>query len=484
MIKWLRNKKTQRFVVIGAACLIIPGFLLFGISLEGLGGAKVAGTVGKKKVSTQTFINHYNALRRELELFHQIDPNLLAAQADFEELTWQRILLVQEAKNRHIKVSNAEVIEWLHTQKVFFNKGESFDTAFYNQVLKQYLRVEPHSFEEDVRDFIALQKVRDNMRGDADITDDKIRELFNLRYALRDIDYLTFLPNEISEVPEVKENELEQYYNWVKDRLLSPEMIQVFTVVLPDGATAPGDGDVLHDLIHTSGTRTPFFGRNDAIPNIGIASELSQAIFALSNPGDHTQWLTHNGKQYLFELILKQTQAPMSLEDARNILVNDLTQKKKSKALKDKANEFYTSAKENGFVAAAEGLGKAIAALDAYEPDQIIPNIGQIPGISKTLGELANTEFSQPIRIQSGYAIFNIRHIGAPIEPLWESKKDELKKELRFNYEVEVFEKNISSLFDKLNVNTKAMQALFPKKYEILAQQQAATSSPNPIPSN
>ncbi|MFT5206442.1 MAG: hypothetical protein ACI9CF_000180 [Candidatus Omnitrophota bacterium] len=482
MIKWLRHKKTQRFVVIGAACLIIPGFLLFGVSLDGLGGSKVAGSIGKKKVSTQAFIDNYNALRRELELFHQIDPNLLSAQADFEELTWQRILLVHEAKNRNIKISNTEVIEWLQTQKVFFNKGESFDPAFYDQVLKQYLRVEPRSFEEDVRDFMALQKVRDNMRGDADITDDKIRELFNSRFVLRDIDYLTFLSTEISEVPEVTDEELEQYYDWIKDRLLSPEMIQVSIVVLPDGVTAPADGDVLHELIHDTGSRTPFFGRNDAIPNIGIAPELSQAIFALSNPGDHTEWLAHDGKQYLFELIIKQKQAPMSLDDARNILINDLTQKKKSKALKDEANQFYTSAKEKGFESAADDLGKTITALDGYQPDQEINGIGQIPGINKALSELAYNEISQPIRIQSGYALFNIRRIGDPIESLWDSKKDELQKELKFNYEVEVFEANITSLFEKLSVNTKAMQGLFPKKYELLAQQQAAVSGPNPIP--
>jgi hypothetical protein len=182
MMKALRKNYKTIFWIL--AVLIIPPFVWWGAgSYSEKGKApSYAGTIGKIKVSFNEYRAVYLDLSRSLgELFgSQLPENLL------QELTWTRLLLIQEAKNRGIKVSDQEVRARIE-QFSHFQKGGHFDPVSYQQALGDRARV----FEEGIRQELLLQKLRETTTAGVSLTEEETRseytkenEKIQISYAL------------------------------------------------------------------------------------------------------------------------------------------------------------------------------------------------------------------------------------------------------------------------------------------------------------
>lgn len=465
MIKFLRHPKVQRRIIIGAACLIVPGFIFFGISVDNLGGNALAGRIGNKKIKVDEFVRNYQALSRELELFHGLGRAQTAG-ADYEELTWQRILLVHAARQRNIKVSDEELASWLRHQNAFIDRDGNFDVKLYKALINGRYGINPKRFENDLREFLMLQKVRDAFREDVAVSESEIRDLFQKTYAPRDFDYLIVTKESLDTPSVITDEELHQYYEWMQGGLLHPESVRI-KIAAFEGAPdqAPADPAA---YLESDGRVTPFLSREDALPGIGFSEPLTQAAFALTAPGERSGWISDGEKSYVIELIEKQEQKPMSFEDAKNILTERLTSLKVRKDLAALADKLITEAKDTSLTEASQKHNLALRQAKGWFEGTYIDGAGEVGALKEAIKNLSPNEIGNPVPFSKGFLIVQIKSIGIVDQKLWDEKKEELKLELRFEKELDVYESSMRDLQLSLQINKETMQRLFPSKYKAI----------------
>jgi len=199
-----KNYKTIFWIL---AILIIPPFVWWGAgsSSEKEKAPSYAGSIGKTKVSLNEYRAVYFDLSRSLgELFGSQPPeNLL------RELTWTRLLLIQEAKNRGVKVTDQEVRARVE-QFSHFQKGGHFDAVSYQQALGDRARV----FEEGIRQELLLQKLQETATGGVSVSEEETRSEYTKENEKIQMAYVL-----ISEETQKKQEEARQKANQLHQEL-------------------------------------------------------------------------------------------------------------------------------------------------------------------------------------------------------------------------------------------------------------------------
>lgn len=463
MLSYLRHKTIQRILFLALCVLVIPGFVFLSISHDSSAANGTAGTLGNRKIKVQEYVRNFEAMRRELEIFGGVDLSKLNSSVDLETLAWQRILLVQGAKEAGIRVSDEEIIAWIQEQPVFQENGV-FSEERYKLLLDRYLKIDAKRFEDESREYLSLQRYRDQIRGTYQPTDAELRERFHLLYGPRQLEYVLFTTDDIAASAATPE-ELQAMYDRLAGRLYSQESVQVRFLTLPLGATPAADDKADAALWDTEAVRTPFLAREDSLPGIGAAPALTEAIFALKAAGEKTAWLEHDGKQYRFELIEHRDQTPMSFDDAKKVLEEMVAKEKAFRTVMEKASGFHQTLKNSDWSKAVSAEKLELQKIPAYLPGDYIDKIGKLKSVSGTLAELKAGDVSTTIPTSNGLAIFKVVSQSAPDAKLFDEKKSDLEKDLRLRHEMEVFSKTLQGLQSNLTVNTEVLAKLFPSKY-------------------
>ncbi|MBF0254493.1 MAG: SurA N-terminal domain-containing protein [Candidatus Omnitrophica bacterium] len=471
MIQFLRKKSNQKKIFFGMIVLIVPSFLFWGINLDQGDIPKTAGTVMGKKVSSIEFIRNFEALRRELEIFHGLERTAIETSVDLEVLTWQRVLLLAEAARQKVNVSDSEVISFIRTGGIFSQNGQ-FDPRFYEMVLSRYFQIDARKFEEDTRGFLTLSALRDLWRKEVTVSDEDVRIKYDRRHSPRDLEYVALTPADVTEEITVSDADLDEVHERLKGQLFLPYQVQVLYLErtpVSDQADELND-DAITQKLADEGTRTPFFGQDDPIPNIGAVPELSGEIFKLKEAGQRTGWLAHEDKEYLFEIHKIQPAGPMPDEYARPLLKLQVEQRKKSGILIDRIKDLKSAADTDGLEAAAEAADLTVLSIDNHNRGEAINKVGASAQIDDVLEKLNTGEISPALRTPSGFAIFKVTRIGESDDSQWEAVREELEEEVRKDKEVEHLTEKMAELGAELKINPKAMQVLFPRKYGATGQ--------------
>ncbi|MDD5097969.1 MAG: SurA N-terminal domain-containing protein, partial [Candidatus Omnitrophica bacterium] len=113
MLKILRNKKTAKKVWIVLAIIIIPAFTLwgFGSSSRSRQENAPAGKIFGKSVSSQEFKKALAAARTAAILQFGDNFPKVEKYLNLESQAWERLILLQEAKNRKLDITDQEVVD-------------------------------------------------------------------------------------------------------------------------------------------------------------------------------------------------------------------------------------------------------------------------------------------------------------------------------------------------------------------------------------
>ena len=271
MMKLLRkNYKTVFWIL---AILVIPPFVWWG---AGSSSQKEklpndAGTIGKTRVSLSEYRAVYFDLSRSLgELFGSQPPESV-----LQELTWTRLLLIYEAKNRGIKVTDQEVRARIE-QFSHFQKGGYFDPTSYQKALGDRAR----AFEEGIRQELLLEKLQETVTADVSVTEEEARseytkenEKIQMAYTLIPIPKSEPVPSDNtalnaspSEETEKKREEIRQKANQFHQEL--EQKIQ--------SGISPADA---FNQASLSVTHTEPLIRKGVIPQLGYQPALLDAAF-------------------------------------------------------------------------------------------------------------------------------------------------------------------------------------------------------------
>ena len=160
------------------ALAIIPSFMLWGVMLTAKDSqsASTLGVIGRQKISLQDYLASYKAVQHEITLRYGESAKELVKRLNIKGEAWDRLLLLHYARQQKIKVNDKEVVAWLVNQPIFSRKGD-FDANFYKLYVSRYLRMSTREFEEEIRQLLAIDKIRDHLTAQIRLKDSEVDTL-------------------------------------------------------------------------------------------------------------------------------------------------------------------------------------------------------------------------------------------------------------------------------------------------------------------
>jgi len=239
MLKFLRKKNVQRRFLIAAAILIIPAFVFWGTGTDSrkeMSDSTVVGRIGAKSVKLSDLLSSKKSTQIQLVLNYigqqDVLDKLLKDRDLMNKLSWDRLVMVNEANERGIKVSDKEVIGFITSQPLFV-RGNVFDEKFYKYFIQQSIGVSERVFEESLRESIKIMKLRDIILSNVSVSDDEALAAYKRETEKGKITYI-LLNNENfeSQVP-VTDEDINAYYQAHKKEFIVPERINLEYMSFP-----------------------------------------------------------------------------------------------------------------------------------------------------------------------------------------------------------------------------------------------------------
>lgn len=180
MLKLLRHKNVSKIVLWGILILILPAFVIWGTGSMGKdkqNGPKFVGTIDGKKISFDNFAGAVSSIRCQIFLNYfnnqKVLGELLKNQSLVGKIAWDRLIMLKEVKRLKIKTQDKEVISYIQSHPLFMRNGK-FDEQLYTYILRNNLGLDPRTFEEIVRENVALQKMNESLTKDVTVSDDEL----------------------------------------------------------------------------------------------------------------------------------------------------------------------------------------------------------------------------------------------------------------------------------------------------------------------
>jgi parvulin-like peptidyl-prolyl isomerase len=163
--KFLRKRKNVRIILWIITILIIPGFFLWGVGIEGSRKSQFAAVVNREPITLREFYDQlWKVEEKYKELFgenyNQLRDKLNLEKNVLESMIREK-LLFQEARKRRIKVYKNEIINVIKQDPAFKNEKGEFDEEKYKQILSSYPDEELVKIEDQIRKEILIQKLEE-----------------------------------------------------------------------------------------------------------------------------------------------------------------------------------------------------------------------------------------------------------------------------------------------------------------------------------
>ena len=240
------RRRTSWFI---AAVLILPFVFFFHASLrssvKGPGGS--AGTLFGKPVSWDTFEEQRRWTRTQLQgrLSGAPEPVL---EPLINQYAWQRLMLVEEARRRGLRVDDLELAAFIHRLPEF-QKGGRFLPERYHLSLRA-VGLPAATFEERLRNDLLIEKLVASVRAAVAVTDADLRAAFvraheQLRASLILLESAAFVEEAAAALTE---EDVRARYEARPDEIRRPEQVAFEYAGLSReslaGAISPTDDDL------------------------------------------------------------------------------------------------------------------------------------------------------------------------------------------------------------------------------------------------
>jgi len=140
-------------------------------------------------------------------------------------------LLLSEAKNQNIGVSDKELID--HIQKIpAFQRDKKFDRNVYMNFLR-FRRLSPKEFEDAQRKNLTIEKLENLVKQQAKVSTSEILEAYAREENKVKLDYISIPETQFKANEEPKEEEIQEYYNKKKSNFRVEEQTNFQFVKLP-----------------------------------------------------------------------------------------------------------------------------------------------------------------------------------------------------------------------------------------------------------
>jgi len=225
----MRKNAGSWIVKVIFAVIIIVFVFFYGYGSKQGPEERVLATVGESKITTENYRKAYaNMIQMYQQMYqNQISEDLartLGLRQNLLDQMIERELLVQEALRRKLVVSKEEIKNEVMKQPYMQNKGV-FSEHRYAAVLKQ-MKMTAAEYEQQAAQEIMLKSMQAMIVQAVNISEQELKEVFQLRGEKLVLDYLEFSQADIIEEIEASDQELQAYYDQNPENYRVKEMVQ------------------------------------------------------------------------------------------------------------------------------------------------------------------------------------------------------------------------------------------------------------------
>ena len=385
MLQFLRKRENVKKIMWGLAILIIPAFVLWGAGSNiRSGGPKYAGHVFGKKISFQEYRTALLACRNRALLIYGEEFNKVVDFLDLEREAWEWLVLLYQAKKEKIKVSDKQVIDFIKTIP-FFQKEGSFNKERYGALLDYVFHLEPRDFEEQVREMLKIDELKNKITDKISLADEEIEEVYKNQNEKAKAFYVLIEPQKFQEQVHPAHKELEDYYQNHKTEFKNPEQVNVQYIAL-------------------------YFDQDS--PEVNVSEEEIQDYYAeqiheFKDEKENTKPLEEVKAQIEETLARDKTKA--ILEDKIWQLCDEI--KEDPSSFEELAKKNQLEVKESGF----------------FVPQQVVPEIGLSYEFLNSAFALKLGELSNVIETPKGYFIIKVKEKKEPCIPPLDEVREKVK---------------------------------------------------------
>ncbi len=174
-------------------------------------GSLYAGTLFGRSVTLQEYKAALDATQHRAQLTYGERSSKLLPRPELERQTWDRLMLLADARRAHIRVSDREIIEELQRWPLFQKEGR-FDLKTYELVVHYSLGATPRTFEEEVRGQLAILKLLEQTTHGVTVSDEELLAAYRAEAAQVRVAYLVVEPSTFLPRVTVSEDEIRAAY--------------------------------------------------------------------------------------------------------------------------------------------------------------------------------------------------------------------------------------------------------------------------------
>lgn len=468
MLKILRKKGVAKKLLWALAIMITVSFVFWGVSSSLTDGRSTrdAGTIFGRPVLLRdfqkTFLNVRNqAIMRYGENFHQISHML-----DLNSETWDRLILLREAKKQKIIVTDQAVISTIQNFP-FFQRQDQFDPALYNQVIQYVFQCKPRDFEEGIRESLMIEKMYQHQTDLVSVSSDEVLKAYKEQNEQAQVDYILFSSQDYEQDIVLDDNTVQSYFYDHQEEFLIPAQVNISYLALDypkdaneqqkteiDEQAARLADDIRNNLsldaiaqahqitIKESG----FFSQESPNFDVGWPLEIFSHALSLQNHEIKGPIKTDQGfyvlqiKDQKPSAVPTYDEAKLNVEQAvRNMEAKKSAKQKSIEALDRLRQEM--DQKPNATVETiAQQLAYPVTRSALFKRGEYLPEIGPSPAFHQTAFGLSEDQpLSDPVETNNGYAILSFVSFVPINEEKFEQDKDALSEKILARKKDEAF---------------------------------------------
>ncbi len=253
-----RMRQAQGWMIKGVLWAVVMAFVVtifYSWGMKSSSGptrsevAKIFGEPIERREFQQVQNQLYQNFRNR---FRQLPNFDLREQFNFREMALEQIanrhILRRIAQENGLMVTNKELNDYVHAIPTFQAQGR-FDTARYHGFLQSRVPpTPPQQFEEDIRQELLFEKVRDLIREAVQVTDTEVEQTYRWERERVAVRYVVLVPSLFVSNVQIIEKDVQAHYDVHQDAYREPERRSIQYVTISPARFRP-TGQVPEDEI-------------------------------------------------------------------------------------------------------------------------------------------------------------------------------------------------------------------------------------------
>jgi peptidyl-prolyl cis-trans isomerase D len=442
-------RKYQQGLMIVVTIVIIVCFVWFynGTRMDQIGSDQVATAYGRGVTIAdfQRGSRKFEVGQRLMlfDLLQALAGNARSLDEARENFVMNTLVLRHEADALGITTTDDEIVTAIQQLPVFQTNG-AYDSSKYNQFISNVLA--PNGFsadqlEEIIRDRTRLEKLKGLIGATVPAPANEVRSTYEMRNRKTELSYVQVKLADFLASTQVTDDDLKKVFDERKETLKSEEKRKVRFVAFTPPTDPPLAGkerveamskladraqeftvamtakeakfDEVAAKFEGKPAESPEFTRSEAPAELGSSPEVAAAAFALTEKEPNSDVITTNNGYYVLQLAGVSPARPLTFEEARTQLAEQLKQERSQEALELKATEIrnkIVAEQKAGksFADAAAAAGAKVETFPAFslmQPDMSAPHAREI--ISTSV-EMREGQISDFVRTADGGVIVHL----------------------------------------------------------------------------